>query len=341
MRQADAEVRQEVFGFPHPLASDSFGNCKHPVLCSILSYSHKEHFMYADFYGRHWYKGNLHAHTTQSDGQISPKEAAAIYRHQGYDFLSITDHWVPSLPATDEPEDGLLLLSGCEYHVEYKEPYFSRNRVVIIHINGIGFSSIPVLEQGPELRGQDMVDAILAADGIAIFNHPAWSRNTPDDIRSLKGVLAVEIYNSVSGFAKNQFPDSSFHVDQLALGGMMLGVIAADDSHWYIGEECRGYIMVQADRLDRRHIMEAIRGGRYFASQGPWVEADVKDRVVQVRCSRAAEIRIHENRTAGGLFRNQGLITGATYPLHDDVYYYRVEVTDERGNKAWTSPRLV
>jgi hypothetical protein len=297
--------------------------------------------MYTDFHGQRWYKGNLHAHSTRSDGKLSPDEVIALYRHQGYDFLSLTDHWVPWIPETNEPEEGILLLSGCEYHVEYTEPCFARNRVVIIHINGIGFSSVPVLEQNSELRGQDFVDAILAAGGIAIFNHPAWSRNTPEDIRSLKGLSGVEIYNSVSGFKINQFPDSSFYFDQLALGGMMPGAIASDDSHWYTGEECRSYIMVQADRLDYGHIMEAIREGRYFASQGPWVEAEVRDRVVYVRSSRVAEIRVHENRSAGGLFRDQTSITGAVYPLHKDVYYYRVEVTDDQGNKAWTSPRPV
>ncbi len=28
----------------------------------------------------YWFKGNLHTHTTQSDGEISPEEAIAWYR---------------------------------------------------------------------------------------------------------------------------------------------------------------------------------------------------------------------------------------------------------------------
>ncbi len=38
------------------------------------------------------YKGNLHTHTTCSDGVRSPEEAIAAYREAGYDFLAITDH---------------------------------------------------------------------------------------------------------------------------------------------------------------------------------------------------------------------------------------------------------
>ena len=39
-------------------------------------------------------KGNLHTHTTRSDGHYAPEEVARHYRENGYDFLAITDHWV-------------------------------------------------------------------------------------------------------------------------------------------------------------------------------------------------------------------------------------------------------
>ena len=39
-----------------------------------------------------WYKGNLHTHTTQSDGAVSPEEMMACYRKAGYDFLALSDH---------------------------------------------------------------------------------------------------------------------------------------------------------------------------------------------------------------------------------------------------------
>ena len=45
-----------------------------------------------------FYRGNLHAHTTCSDGQKTPKECMADYRAAGYDFLSITDHRMVTKP---------------------------------------------------------------------------------------------------------------------------------------------------------------------------------------------------------------------------------------------------
>ncbi len=41
-----------------------------------------------------FYKGNLHTHTTRSDGSSEPEETAKRYRQEGNSFLAITDHWV-------------------------------------------------------------------------------------------------------------------------------------------------------------------------------------------------------------------------------------------------------
>src|SRR5207247_7060750 len=63
-------------------------------------------------------KGNLHAHTTFSDGRLPVEEVVTRYRDMGYDFLAITDHdelvqpdyWV-SLPPSDEK---MIILPGVE-----------------------------------------------------------------------------------------------------------------------------------------------------------------------------------------------------------------------------------
>src|SRR2546421_12859555 len=39
-----------------------------------------------------WLRGNLHAHTTYSDGVKTPQELLTEYEALGYDFLAITDH---------------------------------------------------------------------------------------------------------------------------------------------------------------------------------------------------------------------------------------------------------
>ena len=67
-------------------------------------------------------KGNLHTHTTFSDGRLPADEVVARYRELGYDFLAITDHddriddeyWFHIPPG----DDRMLVLAGVE--IDYR-----------------------------------------------------------------------------------------------------------------------------------------------------------------------------------------------------------------------------
>ncbi len=65
--------------------------------------------MITDQFGKKWYKGNLHTHSTNSDGRLSPEEVIGLYREEGYDFLALTDHW---FMGEERQEENFLLLSG-------------------------------------------------------------------------------------------------------------------------------------------------------------------------------------------------------------------------------------
>jgi hypothetical protein len=294
--------------------------------------------MYTDPFGRRWYKGNLHCHTTRSDGKVSPAECMARYRHAGYDFLAISDHWAPCIPEEEFYQD-MLLLSGCEYDVSRRRQYYGREHTAIFHINGIGFSSPPKLERTPSPEPQEIIDGIRNAGGLAIFNHPAWSHNTLDDIRGLQNLAGIEIYNTICGAGSWHFGDSAWYVDQLAMSGMLVPVVASDDAHRYTGEECRSFIMVQAEDLTRKSILEGILSGRFYASQGPWVYVEQREGIVKITCSPASEITVFAGVCVDGRFRGGGEpISGAEYKLNPEASWYRVEITGAKGDKAWTSP---
>ncbi len=57
----------------------------------------------ADLVGRYPYIGDMHMHSTCSDGKEHPFIVAAHYRKAGYDFMAITDHrrYYPSLDTRD------------------------------------------------------------------------------------------------------------------------------------------------------------------------------------------------------------------------------------------------
>jgi predicted metal-dependent phosphoesterase TrpH len=66
-------------------------------------------------------RGNLHAHTTFSDGVRAPAALVEEYERRGYDFLAITDHedhdnldWPAYEEALRQLAPGLLLFRGIE-----------------------------------------------------------------------------------------------------------------------------------------------------------------------------------------------------------------------------------
>lgn len=76
-----------------------------------------------DLCGRYPFRGDLHMHTTRSDGNQAPAIVAANYRKYGYDFLAITDHdsYYPSLEAINAYKDVPIeynLVTGEEVHLE-------------------------------------------------------------------------------------------------------------------------------------------------------------------------------------------------------------------------------
>ena len=70
--------------------------------------------------GRFW-RGNLHTHSTRSDGVLSPEEVCRRYRAEGYDFLALTDHFVgmwgyPIVDTVPFRAEGFTTILGAELH---------------------------------------------------------------------------------------------------------------------------------------------------------------------------------------------------------------------------------
>ena len=43
--------------------------------------------------GRFW-RGNLHTHSTLSDGVLSPEQVVEEYKRAGYDFMMLSEHFL-------------------------------------------------------------------------------------------------------------------------------------------------------------------------------------------------------------------------------------------------------
>ncbi len=285
--------------------------------------------MYQDQEGKKWWKGNLHAHTTKSDGKETPKEAQRRYQEAGYDFLALTDHWHLSRRGR---EKNMVLLSGIE---------LDTMRNGCWHIVGVGMNKMPDAERG--MRAQELVDAVRDAGGLAILAHPAWSLEQPQDIAELEGLSGVEIYNSVSGYPYSARADSSHLLDLAFKYGMRVPFVAADDTHFYQDELFKSYVYVQAEECSAEAILEGIREGRFYATQGPLVkEARIQDGKFMIECSPAEAVIFYSASIwqPDTVARQPG-ITRAEFVLKPYDRFVRAQVIDRDGKSAWTKAYTV
>ena len=277
-----------------------------------------------------WLRGNLHMHTTRSDGRLSYEDAVARYEQAGYDFIAVTDHWVCSEKGTTA--GGMLLLSGCEYNIG------ETVQEGVYHIVGVGMERAPVLEH-TEKSLQRIIDEIRAAGGVAILAHPAWSLNSAEDVARLTGLCGTEIYNTTSAVPPNVRPYSGLFVDQLASLGVLLPCMGADDAHRYVNDATVCSIMVHAREKSHEAVMEAIRAGDFYATMGPSVALTVENGEAVVTCSPAAQVEFHSDAVWNDRRVTQGEgITTARCRLLPFETFVRAEVVDSEGRRAFSSP---
>ena len=285
--------------------------------------------MYIDKQGQKWYKVGLHIHTTESDGRVTPKEAASIYREAGFDAIAITDHWEYH---GEDTISELKIISGCEYHLEGSDSISG-----VMHIVGVGMNENPGITR--QNTRQEVIDAINGSGGIAILAHPAWSLNTIEDVKELSGFTATEIYNTVSNIEQSSRPYSGYFVDILANSGITYKLVATDDAHYYRGDdETKSYIMVNAENDSTEEILAAIKNGRFYSSQGPELYVTKQEGKIIVNCSECVKIIFLSNAVwaPDKILRGENL-TYAQYPVKDFEQWIRVEVMDEEGNYAWSN----
>ncbi len=284
--------------------------------------------MQTDLFGKPRYRVNLHMHTTLSDGLLTPAEAVQHYRAAGYDAVALTDHWF--VREGDEEPD-FTILSGVEY-----DTCNGDGGAGVYHILGIGMTRVPHMEKG--MDAQTIINRIRECGGLVVLAHPAWSLNTPEMIRGLRGIDATEIYNAVSGVHYSRRADSSLIIDQLAAQGVMLPLLGTDDAHYYDGtDNCVAWIMAEAEDNTREALLRSIRRRQFYATQGPEIHLLRDGDGYTVRCSPVREIVFLSNLVwTRRVFAGEGL-TEAHYVPRPGERFLRAQVCDADGKMAWTN----
>lgn len=175
-------------------------------------------------------KGALHLHTTCSDGELTPQEAANAYEERGFDFIAFTDH------------DYLLKPNYRDVYAQVK------SKMIIFH--GIELTVF--------IKGYVHVNKIEGEKEVLhVFNHIgeydltlAQIRHRTRKIAEMFPLDAVEITSK--GFRQRE-------VESLDLP---YPKIASDDMHTRVGIG-RAWIELDAPR-DKDAILRAIKKGRFW-----------------------------------------------------------------------------
>ncbi|GIV19205.1 MAG: phosphotransferase [Armatimonadota bacterium] len=267
-----------------------------------------------------WLKGNLHAHTTLSDGELPPDDMLDAFVRRGYDFVALTDHDVVALPNEQHPPQ-ILFLPGVEHSAQQH----------ILRINVA--STLP-----HDLSYQSVIDLTVQEGGLVILNHPNWGENfdhwRDTQLLHLERYHGIEIYNNVIEYLEG----SSYALDRwdrLLSAGKQVWGYANEDTHrtLQIGS---AWNAVNVRERSKEAVLEALKEGRFYASTGVVIEEiTVEDSIYRVRTQNARELRLV---TLQGQVIERVSGSQAVFSLSKARIYARVEALGEGQARAWTQP---
>ena len=326
----------------------------------------------------HWYKGNTHTHTINSDGDSAPDVVARWYREHDYQFLFITDHEYITDPV---PLNGLfgakerfLLLPGQEITQSTDDPKRSSAHINALFTHevifpmgvrrcmGSGCGASVAKETSLESTFHTNIAAILSQGGIAQVNHPnyRWSVK-PEDLYGIPDGTLLEIWNG-QGYINDLGgevatgdvrPSAEGFWDILLSRGKRIWGVGSDDSHDFAepgvndpngAAPGQAWIVVRAPELTAEAIKSAIQRGDFYASTGVKLEdyqANHQGITVKINQQRVTVRYRTQFVGKGGRILQDSAGNPATYSIHGDEGYVRVRITDSNGKMAWTQPVFV
>jgi hypothetical protein len=288
-----------------------------------------------------WLRCALHAHTTNSDGEASPRELVALYEGLGFDVLAITDHWVRTVePSTDS----LLVIPGAELNASAGGPDEDA------HVLAIGIETDPVVPEYTFEPLGEVVQWIAANGGVPYLAHTYWSGLRTEQWEDCEGLFGIEVYNAGCDLELGR-GDSGLQWDEALSRGRRLHGLAADDSHHPGRDSGHAWTWVRSAERTQTAVLEALRAGSFYGSCGPEIHSvEVDDTSVWVRCSPVASATLFSGRKTGSranvgpyqhrseiLDRENGGVTAVRLERPWDAAYGRVELADAQGRKAWTN----
>ena len=292
-----------------------------------------------------FHRGNLHTHSTGSDGVLSPQEVCRRYQAEGYDFIALTDHFVGlfDYPITDTAafrNDHFTTIHGAELHTGTMENGH------LWHIVAAGLPHDFTPPNAPHFRpvkGSESAASIAQrardAGAFVAIAHPHWSGMSEADALTITAAHAVEIYNH-GCIVDNDRGEGFMTLEHLLNRGRKLNMIATDDAHFNTPDFFGGWVMVKTTQNSPEALLAALKAGEYYSSTGPQInDIRVSDEGVEVDCSSAATIIVQGQGTSMATLHGQSMTTGSlSFERLTDSPWMRVTVIDRAGKRAWSNP---
>lgn len=303
--------------------------------------------MTTDFFAQpgRFFRGNLHTHSTLSDGALSPAEVCRRYKAEGYDFISLTDHLVgvfdyPIADTVPFRDAAFTTILGAEVHSGRQE------NGELWHLVAVGLPTDFTPPNAPDFFARDdqetaaeLAQRCVDAGAFVAIAHPQWSGLTQADARSVTAAHAVEVYNHGCATGCDR-PDGFHALEQLLQEGRRPNLIATDDAHFTEPDHFGGWVMVHALENDPQALLAALKAGHFYSSQGPQIHnIVVTDQEVVVECSAATAMTVSGSGNRAKAVHGLSM-TRARQPLTPFAGspYIRVTVTDAAGRRAWSNP---
>ena len=304
-----------------------------------------------------WYKGNIHTHTNESDGDSDPKTVVNFFVEANYDFLVLSDHNHVTVLDYGNNHPDILMIPGEE--VTVREPFN-------IHMGAIGINSYV-----EPVYGNDSVDtikantnAIHAAGGIAVLNHPNYRWAVYHEmIIKVKELKFFEVFNgdkATNNLGGEDVKSMEEMWDFLLSNGKLIYGVATDDSHHYknfsslLSNPGRGWIMVKSETRNQENILDNFAKGNFYSSTGVFISdilinkkeisLDIDTNPIQIS---SVPILFSNYKFKTQFISQYGIVLDETWDLNPKYKikghekYIRAVITNSTGHKAWTQPIFI
>jgi hypothetical protein len=319
--------------------------------------------------GYNVYYGNLHNHSSISDGVNTPDAAYNYARNTGkLDFFSLSDHsgsidateWAAMKTAADKYNSAGVFTAFWGF--EWTENYLGHVAV----INPTNY----ITTASPYNTFEGLCTWLNNNECVAFFNHPGRNNSTGLEFNHLTGtptdkIVGMELWNKTDRFETYYYTDGYFtgdgnkgFYDEALSRGWKIGAAGGEDNHsgtW--GTMTPSKFAVLSTANTRTDIMNALKAKRFFTTYDLNLALSFKinnnemgstlsggNYTLQIQSSDGSgdifsQVQLLKNGTVVNTWNPNSASVNITQPVScaDGEYYY-IRVKQSDGDEAISSP---